>query len=135
MELRIARGGRVVNRDLEALRRQIEELERGNRRNKSGREPDLESEEEEELREEQVPDNPKARYMEFMRSRHSGLKIEISDYGGSVKSEEFLDWIHSLEKYFEWEEIEDPKRVKLACTKLKGHAAIWWEHLQMERAR
>ena len=38
-----------------------------------------------------------------------------------------------MEKYFEWEDIEDPSRVKFACTRLKGHAARWWENLQREK--
>ena len=38
-----------------------------------------------------------------------------------------------MEEYFEYEEIEDPDRVKFAKAKLKGHAKIWWQELQLER--
>ena len=31
--------------------------------------------------------------------------------------------------------MTEEKRMKFACTKLKGHAMIWWDHLQKERVR
>ena len=31
-----------------------------------------------------------------------------------------------MEEYFEYEDIEDPNRVKFEKVKLKGHAKIWW---------
>ena len=38
-----------------------------------------------------------------------------------------MDWINALSKYFDFEEIEDKKKVRYAVTRLKGHAAIWWD--------
>eukprot|EP00253_Pinus_taeda_P027252 PITA_27252 len=40
-----------------------------------------------------------------------------------------------MEKFFDYEETEDEKKVKFAITKLKGHAAIWWDGVQAERKR
>ena len=34
------------------------------------------------------------------------------------------DWINELEEYFEYEDIEDPNKVKLSKAKLKGHTKI-----------
>ena len=31
--------------------------------------------------------------------------------------------------------MTEEKKMKFACTKLKGHAMIWWDHLQKERVR
>ena len=62
-------------------------------------------------------------------------EVEIHAYEGSLKAEELMDWISSLEKYFYYEEIDDKKKVKFAVTRLKGHAAIWWDELQTSRAR
>ena len=42
-------------------------------------------------------------------------------------------WIHALNKYFYFEEIEDKKKVRYVATRLKGHAAIWWDELQIYR--
>jgi hypothetical protein len=41
--------------------------------------------------------------------------------------EELLDWIISLENYFEYEEIHDEKKVRHVVTRLKGHATLWWD--------
>ena len=33
------------------------------------------------------------------------------------------------------EQIEDPKRVKFYCLKLKGHVSLWWDNVQDDRMR
>ena len=50
--------------------------------------------------------------------------MEVPSFEGSLKLEELLDWIGAQKKYFDWEEMEDPKRMKFASTKLKGHATL-----------
>jgi len=35
-----------------------------------------------------------------------------------------------MEKLLDYEETKDEKKVKFAVTKLKGHAAIWWDGVQ-----
>ena len=50
-------------------------------------------------------------------------------YEGNLNVEELMDWISSLDTYFEFEEVEDKNKVKIAATKLKDHAAISWEEL------
>eukprot|EP00253_Pinus_taeda_P028343 PITA_28343 len=62
-------------------------------------------------------------------------KIEIPMYEGSLNAEELMDWIRSIDQYFDYEEIEENKRLKFAVTRLKGHAAIWWDELQTSRTR
>jgi hypothetical protein len=46
-----------------------------------------------------------------------------------------LDWISALDKYFDYEEIDDEKKVNHAVTRLKGHATLWWDELQADRRR
>ena len=46
-----------------------------------------------------------------------------------------LDWISNMEKFFEYENTPDNRKVKIAITRLKGHASLWWEHLQIDRQR
>lgn len=38
-------------------------------------------------------------------------------------------------KKIEWKPMTEEKKLKFACTKLKGHAMIWWDHVQQDRAR
>ena len=62
-------------------------------------------------------------------------RIEVPMYSGNLIVEEIMDWINALSKYFDFEEIEDKKKVRYAATRLKGHAAIWWDELQIHRER
>jgi hypothetical protein len=57
-------------------------------------------------------------------------KMEVPMYEGNMDVEKMLDWIYDLENYFDYEEIEDEKKVKHAVTRLKGHATLWWDELQ-----
>ena len=62
-------------------------------------------------------------------------RIEVSSYVGGLNPEELVDWINELNKCFDYEEISEDKRVKFAVTKLKGHATLWWDGVQVERRR
>ena len=61
--------------------------------------------------------------------------MEILVYEGSLNAEDLMDWISSLDKYFDYEEVDDRKKVKFVVTKLKSHAIIWWDELQTSRIR
>jgi hypothetical protein len=63
----------------------------------------------------------------------SKTKMDIPTYEGSLDAEELLDWIRALDTYFDYEDIEEDKKVRHAVTKLKGHAALWWDELQADR--
>lgn len=54
-------------------------------------------------------------------------KVEIPMYEGSLNAEEVMDWIRSLDKYFDYEEVDEKKMVKFAVTRLRGHSTIWWD--------
>jgi hypothetical protein len=54
-------------------------------------------------------------------------------YEGNLEVEELLDWVHAMDKYFDYEEIDEEKKVKNEITRLKGHAALWWDELQADR--
>ena len=46
-----------------------------------------------------------------------------------------MDWINEMNKCFDYEEISEDKKVKFVVTKLKGHATLWWDGVQVERRR
>jgi hypothetical protein len=60
-------------------------------------------------------------------------KMDIPVYEGNLDVEEILDWIRALDKYFDYEDVEEDKKVKHAITRLKGHATLWWDELQADR--
>jgi len=43
-----------------------------------------------------------------------------------------LDWVRAMEKHFNYEDIKEDNMVKHAVTRLKGHATLWWDELQVE---
>ena len=70
-----------------------------------------------------------------LEGRNDWIKIEVPDYAGNLKLEELIDWMKSMELFFEWKSMIEEKKVKFACTKLKGHAMIWWDHVQKDRTK
>ena len=40
-----------------------------------------------------------------------------------------------MEKLFEYKNTPNNRKVKIAVTRLKDHASLWWEHLQIDRKR
>ena len=40
-----------------------------------------------------------------------------------------------MDNYFDYEYIEEYNMVKHAVTRVKGHAMLWWDELQVERMR
>ena len=51
-------------------------------------------------------------------------KFEVPTFSGNLNPEELIDYINELDEYFEYEDIEDPNRVKFIKVKLKGHTKI-----------
>ena len=69
-----------------------------------------------------------------MLSRENSKPIvEVVLYDGKLDTNVVLDWISDVEKFFEYEKTPDNRKVKIVVTRLKGHASLWWEHLQMDR--
>jgi hypothetical protein len=54
-------------------------------------------------------------------------------YEGNLDVEELLDWVRSMDKYFNYEDVDEEKRVRHDVTRLKGHASLWWDEMQDER--
>jgi hypothetical protein len=60
-------------------------------------------------------------------------KIEVPMYEGNLDTEELLNWITSMDRHFNYEYIDEEKKVKQVVTRFKGHAALWRDELQAER--
>jgi hypothetical protein len=58
--------------------------------------------------------------------------IEVPMYEGNLDDEGLLDWIRSMETYFDYEDVNGEKRVRHVVTRLKGHATLWWDELHAE---
>jgi len=62
-------------------------------------------------------------------------KMDVLMYEGNFNVEGFIDWIISLNKYFDDQDIHDEKKVKDEVRILKGHETLWWDKLQVDRRR
>ena len=80
-------------------------------------------------------ETPELRYFRSILGATSRLKPEFLTYDGSLIAEHLIDWISELDKYFEYDEIEEDKRVKLVVTRLKGYASLWWDSVQAQRRK
>ncbi|KAI0512359.1 hypothetical protein KFK09_012998 [Dendrobium nobile] len=49
--------------------------------------------------------------------------------------DKFLNWLHTVERIFDFKEIPAERMVKLVAIKLKKSASLWWENLKRTRAR
>ncbi|KAK0598671.1 hypothetical protein LWI29_036860 [Acer saccharum] len=63
------------------------------------------------------------------------VKVDIPEFARKMHTEEFIDWLNTVERVFDYKDVEDEKKVKLMAIKLKKHASNWWEHLKKQRAR
>jgi hypothetical protein len=55
--------------------------------------------------------------------------MEVPMYEGNLNVDELLDWINAMDKYFDYEEVDEENKVKHVVTRLKGHATLWWDEL------
>jgi len=52
-----------------------------------------------------------------------------------LNPEVFLEWMQSIERFFEIKEYSDDKAFKIAILKLKKYASLWYENLKRQRSR
>jgi len=136
MAFRIGRGRPVANakimESLEELQARLNALT-SDRNIDDGdvSEPEVEATEEE-----AVQVTPEMRFFQsVLKSTARPWNQLVPVYQGGLNPEELIDWINSMEKFFDYEEMEDEKKVKFVVTKLIGHAALWWDGVQAERRR
>ena len=53
-------------------------------------------------------------------------KPKVPTYQGGLDVNELLDCINEMDKFFDYDETNDEKKVKFTVTRLKGHASLWW---------
>jgi hypothetical protein len=125
----------AMEREMHDLRARLEDMETTQRRTVSAgdlsdSESEVEAEREEEVAAEDASNERLIRAIARMGARE---KMDIPVYEGNLDAEELLDWIRALDTYFDYEDVEEDKKVKHAVTRLKGHATLWWDELQADR--
>ncbi|XP_061344654.1 uncharacterized protein LOC133290573 [Gastrolobium bilobum] len=64
-----------------------------------------------------------------------GVKIEIPEFEGTTYSDEFIDWLHTVERVFDIRDLTKDQKVKLVAIKLRKHASYWWEHIKKQQKK
>jgi hypothetical protein len=125
----------VMERQMCDLRARLEDMETAQSHTVSaGDLSDFESEVEVEREEEfAVEDASNERLIRAIARMGERAKMDIPVYKGNLDVEELLDWIRALDTYFDYEDVKEDKKVNHIVTRLKGHAALWWDELQADR--
>jgi hypothetical protein len=128
-------GNPEMERQMRDLRARLEEMETAQRRGVGAGDLSDSEVEEEAGHEEEVTaeDASTERLIKAISRMSSKTKMDIPVYEGNLDAEELLDWIRALDTYFDYEDIEEDKKVRHVVTRLKGHAALWWDELQADR--
>jgi hypothetical protein len=129
-------GNPEMERQIRDLRARLEDMETTQRRGVGTAEfsdPEVEEEAGHDQEEVAAEDASTERLIKAISRMSSKTKMDIPVYEGNLNVEELLDWIRALDTYFDYEDIEEDKKVRHAVTKLKGHAALWWDELQADR--
>ena len=63
------------------------------------------------------------------------FKVEIPEFEGKLDPDEFLEWLQTVERIFEYKEIPDDRKVKLVALRLRKYASLWWTNLNAKRSR
>ena len=62
------------------------------------------------------------------------LRIEAPEFDGSLKPEDYIEWIQALERIIEIKGYSRERAFKLAVLKLKQYASLCYENLKRTRA-
>jgi hypothetical protein len=124
---------RDVEREMRELRARLEAMEATQRRAPDA--GDIRDAKSEEVEVEEATGENVAKELLLREIVRLGAraKIEVPMYEGNLDAEELLDWIRSMDKYFDYEDVDEEKRVRHDVTRLKGHARLWWDELQAKR--
>ena len=82
------------------------------------------------------PDPPLGEKEPFLKSRKvfGGKSLEnVSICHGKMDVEVVLEWIESIENYFECEGTIEAQKVRFKKSRLKGQALTWWSFVQEAR--
>ena len=70
-----------------------------------------------------------------VQASSNDFKVEVPEFEGKLDPEDFLDWLHTVERIFEYKDIPDNKKVKLIALRLRKYASLWWTNLCAKRVR
>ena len=52
-----------------------------------------------------------------------------------MHADDFLDWLNTVERVFDYYDPLEQQKVKLVAIKMRKNASFWWENLKRQRQR
>jgi hypothetical protein len=120
---------RAMEREMRELGARLDSMEITQRRAPSAGDVSDAKNEEVEFEEVIAEDAVEEHLLKVVVKLGARVKIDIPMYEGNLHVEELLDWICTMDKYFDYEDVDVEKNVKHDVTRLKGHATLWWDEL------
>ncbi|KAI5347625.1 hypothetical protein L3X38_000512 [Prunus dulcis] len=64
------------------------------------------------------------------------VKVDAPNFDAELNPKALLDWLATMDRYFEWHDMSEAWRVRFAKIKLVGQAGLFWTNVetQLERA-
>ena len=62
-------------------------------------------------------------------SNSNNFRVELLEFEGKLDLDEFLEWLHTVERIFDYKEVPEDKKVKLVALRLRKYASLWWTNL------
>ena len=56
-------------------------------------------------------------------------KMEVFIYEGNLNVDQLMDWIDAMDKYFDYEEVNEENKVKFFVIRMKGNQPLWWDEV------
>ena len=68
-------------------------------------------------------------------SNPNDFRVELPEFEGKLDPDEFLEWLSTVERIFDYKEVPEDKKVKLIALRLRKYASLWWTNLCNKRIR
>ncbi|VFQ77733.1 unnamed protein product [Cuscuta campestris] len=93
-------------------------------------------ESEDEQEEESHAETPSSSIRKDNQEKSStGFKVEIPTFDGRDEPDDFIEWLETVERVFDYAEVPEDKKVKLVALKFRGYASTWWTNTTTKRKR
>jgi len=63
------------------------------------------------------------------------FRVKLPEFEGKLDPDEFLEWLHTVERIFDYKEVPEDKKVNLVALRLRKYASLRWTNLCSKRIR
>ncbi|PWA43609.1 hypothetical protein CTI12_AA531400 [Artemisia annua] len=63
------------------------------------------------------------------------IKVDIPEYDGKLDPDEFVEWLRTVERVFDYKQTTEDNKVKIVAFKLRKYASTWWSNTCLKRER